>query len=487
MNSRFPAAELNRRLGWALPALAALVFGIVRLPELIRSPLWYDELFSLGVAGLPLADSLRRIVADHTNPPLFYLLLKAWMAFGGDGDQWVRLLPCLFAMFLGAALVWLAREARAGAWAGTLAVALAAASPLLVDLANEVRAYSLLALLACLSLAATLDDRHRGTRNSFAVMTLINIALVHTHYFGWLTVGAECAAALCCTPRTQAWRTLRSALYTLLAFLPWGVTVAAHALGNRAPLRNVAWISAPDAAAPLWLVRDLTGRSGSGIADLAWLAFVAVAVVMFAAALWRRRSAPVGALPASSDAVEAHTAVLLALAGLGVPLLVWGWSVASGHSVWVQRYLLGTAAPVALLVAMAVVALPPRRWALTAIAGFLWAAASFAELPLRAPTKFDWRRFTLRIERSVGSPADVYALEAFTAAPFQRYARAGMRLHMVSALDQLPSGDLWLLYRRDSFAAGSPAEALRALGFRTVSSLSAETAGQKIVAVRIQR
>lgn len=481
--SRPAIEELNRRLGWALPAIATLVFGIFRLPELTRSPLWYDELFSMGVAGLPVADALRRIVADHTNPPLFYILLKGWMALGGEGDHWVRLLPCLLAMLLGAALVWLAREVRVGARAGMLAVALAAASPLSVDLANEVRGYSLLALMACLSLAATLHDRTRRTRETFALMTIINIALVHTHYFGWLTIGAECVAALYAWRRPLAWRVLRSAGLTLLAFVPWAAAVAAHALTNPAPLRNVAWIEPPDAAAPLWLLRDLTGRSGIAAVDLAWLALVAIALVVLGVVRWRRRHEA----PGRSDAPVVGTLPLLAISALAVPFAVWAVSLLSGHSFWVQRYLIGAAAPVALLTAMAVAALPPRRWGVAAIAGFVWAAVACAALPQRAPTKFDWRRFVRRVDMAVGSPRDVYALEAFTGAPLLRYAREGMRLHMVKSLRDLPGGDLWLVYRRDSFANGSPAQALQALGFTTVTSLAAETAGQQIVAVRVRR
>jgi len=480
--SRPAIEELNRRLGWALPAIATLVFGIFRLPELTRSPLWYDELFSLGVAELPIGDSLRRIIADHTNPPLFYLLLKGWMALGGDSDHWVRLLPCLLAMLLGAALVWLAREVRVGARAGMLAVALAAASPLSVDLANEVRGYSLLALMACLSLAATLHDRTRRTRETFALMTILNIALVHTHYFGWLTIGAECVVALYAWRRPLAWRVLRSAGLTLLAFVPWAAAVAAHALTNPAPLRNVAWIEPPDAAAPLWLLRDLTGRSGIAAVDLVWLALVTVALVMLVVAHVRRRDAA----PQPGDAPEGAVA-LLAVAALAMPLLVWAVSLLGGHSFWVQRYLVGAAAPVALLTAIAVAALPPRRWGAAAIAGFVWTAVACAALPQRAPTKFDWRRFVRRVDTSVGSPRDVYALEAFTGAPLLRYARAGMRLHLVKSLDELPAGDIWLVYRRDSFADGSPARALQSLGFATVTSLAAETAGQQIVAVRIRR
>ncbi len=460
--------------------MAALAFGIVRLPELTRSPLWFDELFSVGVAGLPFTDAMRRIIADHTNPPLFYLLLKGWMAIGGESDQWVRLLPCVLAMLLGAAMVWLAREARVGGAAGALAVALAAASPLLVDLANEVRGYSLLALLSCLSLAALLHDRRLRTRHTLALLTVINVALVHTHYFGWLTIAAECVVVVSCWARDDARRVLRSAAVSALAFLPWAAAVGAHMLANPAPLRNVAWIAPPDAAAPLWLLRDVTGRSGSAVADLVWLGLVALALTLLAAARWRR-------VPTAADAVETSALKLLAAAGVAVPLMVWLVSVFSGHSVWVQRYLIGASAPLALLVAIAVTSLPPRRWAVGASLGFVWCAVALAALPTRPPTKFDWRRFVRRIDLSVGSPANLYAMEAFIAAPLQRYARAGMEVHVINALDALPRNDGWLVYRPESFTAKSPSEHLRAIGFTVVTALSAETAGQKIVAVRIRK
>jgi mannosyltransferase len=470
-----------RRLGPVLPALAAAVFGIVRLPELTRSPFWFDELFSLDVVSLPVGDSMRRIIADHTNPPLFYVLLKGWVAIGGDGDLWARLLPCLFALLLGPALVWLSREARAGTMAGALAVALAAASPLTVDLANEVRAYSLLALLACLSLAGALRARRLATPQAFALLTLVNVALVHTHYFGWLTVGAEVGTAVLCWPREARREMARSAALTALAFLPWASAVISHALRHPAPLRNVAWIAPPDAAAPLWLFADLTGRWSMRGANLVWLAVAAVALGALAwSRLQERRHA-------TATAPDSGTLTLLAFAGLGAPLAVWGLSVLWSHSVWVPRYLLGAAAPVALLTAIALTALPPRRAPVAALAGFVWAIVAFATLPQRAPVKFDWRRFVRRLDVAVGSPRDVVAFEAFTGAPLQRYAAPGMRVHMAHALDSVSVVDSWVVYRPESFPNSSPALRLRAMGFTIVTSLSAESAGQRMVALRVKR
>jgi hypothetical protein len=350
-----------------------------------------------------------------------------------------------------------------------------------VDLANEVRAYSLLALLACLSLAGALRARRLGTPQAFALLTLVNVALVHTHYFGWLTIAAEVGAAVLCWPRQARREMARSAALTALVFLPWASAVISHAIRHPAPLRNVAWIAPPDAAAPLWFFSDLTGRWSTPGANLAWLAIALVALGALAWSRLRERRNSTATVP------DSGTLALLAFAGLGAPLAVWGLSVFWSHSVWVPRYLLGAAAPVALLTAIAVAALPPRRAPAAALAGFVWAIMAFAALPHRAPVKFDWRRFVRRLDVAVGSPRDVVAFEAFTGAPLQRYAAPGMRVHMAHALDSVPAFDSWVVYRPESFANSSPVLRLRAMGFTIVTSLTAESAGQRVVAVRLRK
>ncbi|HVZ49506.1 MAG TPA: glycosyltransferase family 39 protein, partial [Gemmatimonadaceae bacterium] len=178
------------------------MFAAFRLPELTRYPLWYDEVFSLTLAQQDWAELLRRAVADRTNPPLFYALLKAWIGIGGESVAWMRLLPCLCGILVAVPLVALARR-----WLGDLPAAFAAgmaaaASPLAVFLANELRGYSLLLLLAtlsCLAFARLTDDRAgagaAGPVPPLALLVAVNVALVYAHYFGWLVVGAEVGAA----------------------------------------------------------------------------------------------------------------------------------------------------------------------------------------------------------------------------------------------------------------------------------------------------
>jgi hypothetical protein len=140
---------------------------------------------------------------------------------------------------------------------------------------------------------------------------------------------------------------------------------------------------------------------------------------------------------------------------------------------------------VALLVALAVAALPPRPW--VAITGFGWAAVALAALPQRPPSALDWRRFARRMDLAPGSPRDVLALDDFTAAPLHRYARAGMRVRVVTSLAQLNTDDAWLVFGKEAFVAVSTTDSLHALGYETLALLSAGAAGQKVVAVRLRR
>ncbi len=176
---------------WRIVAWCAVgAFAAFRLPELTRYALWYDELFSLSLAQRDWGDLLAGAVADRTNPPLFYALLKAWIGVGGESVAWMRLLPCALGILVAVPMVALARrvagelavtgqapatplppaeprapQARDIPPAGDIAnpialpftialVALAAASPLAVFLSNELRAYSLLTLLSAAWLLA---------------------------------------------------------------------------------------------------------------------------------------------------------------------------------------------------------------------------------------------------------------------------------------------------------------------------------------------
>ena len=103
----YPLWIAHRGAGKLAPENTLAAF---RLAELTRYSLWYDELFSLTIAQMDWGDLVSASVADRTTPPLFYALLKLWIAIGGISVAWIRLLPCLCSILAGWTLLRLSRE-----------------------------------------------------------------------------------------------------------------------------------------------------------------------------------------------------------------------------------------------------------------------------------------------------------------------------------------------------------------------------------------
>ncbi|MEA3247620.1 MAG: hypothetical protein U9Q74_15815 [Gemmatimonadota bacterium] len=495
-------------------------FGAYRIPELTRYALWYDELFSLSLAQRGWGDLLAGAVADRTNPPLFYILLKAWIGIGGESVAWMRLLPCAFGTLVAVPMVALARRV-ARAMAGgdatdagaelvlpfTIAlVAVAAASPLAVFLSNELRAYSLLLLLSATWLlayfrvaesaewlapgAAAADGdapSWRGQafgehRRRVAQLTMVAVLLAYTHYFGWLLIAATLGAAL-------FWR--RSALAGVivaagvagLAFLPWATAVAVNAARVARPLANVAWVTPPRPVDVPVFYDALVARVLTP--DTAWVGGMLLAALGGGLALWLRR-APRGSPPR-------RVAAELALLALMPVAVAYVASVVTSQSAFVPRYLMVAAPAWWLLVALAAMALgsatargramelDSHRWgAAVALAAFTLVAGALREV--RGGEKIPWDAVVRAIAADrVAHPnaeagpggaqatgaapgrapdGTIYSLEGFTALPAAYYAatlRTGLRVRPVTSLDSMVA-PAWLVVR------ASPPTATAALG-----------------------
>jgi uncharacterized membrane protein len=134
--------------GWAGPAafvgvvLAALV---LRLPYAEGRSIWFDESASWRTVSFPVDEMLRRVQAN-VHPPLYYLLLKGWVAVWGDSALALRSLSILLgaAAVGGVYLVARAVNPRPDSrWFPLVAAALAAASPVQVQASFETKMYAL--------------------------------------------------------------------------------------------------------------------------------------------------------------------------------------------------------------------------------------------------------------------------------------------------------------------------------------------------------
>ena len=128
---------------WLFPMLLG-AFAL-RLYHLGADSLWYDETVSLFLARQDLA-SLTRHTAGDIHPPLYYYLLHFWGAFAG----WSEFASAFLSLFFGVLLIALVY--RAGrVWfdkgAALLAALLVAISPYNLWYSQEVRMYTLGAVL----------------------------------------------------------------------------------------------------------------------------------------------------------------------------------------------------------------------------------------------------------------------------------------------------------------------------------------------------
>ncbi len=160
-----PATSARRRRTDVIVAavwLSALaIFAVWTRRPMLREGLWRDEAISVSIATAPgLSELLARNRVSDYNPPLFNLLLAGYTRVCGSGEMPLK----VFALGLG--LLALA-GATALAWelGGPLAAALTAAfgvnNPLLIEMSTEIRAYSLSAFLATVSLLAVFRIRRQ--------------------------------------------------------------------------------------------------------------------------------------------------------------------------------------------------------------------------------------------------------------------------------------------------------------------------------------
>jgi uncharacterized membrane protein len=133
-----------------LPLAIIALGGFLRFYRIGSEGLWLDEAFSVWMGRQPVGQMLGWLVRIDQHPPLYYLLLHAWMCLG-DGEAAVRALSALCSTLTIPAVYLLGRRLL-DERAGLLAALILAVSPFHVRLAQEARMYALLALNASLAL-----------------------------------------------------------------------------------------------------------------------------------------------------------------------------------------------------------------------------------------------------------------------------------------------------------------------------------------------
>jgi hypothetical protein len=196
--------ELNRITlpEWLAFAAILLVGAVVRSRYLGSVSLWFDESFCVKLAQFGWGDVWRQVALDN-HPPLYFYLLKAWLALWGPSLVAARSLSVLLGSLsiLGGFLLVRESEAaqpnlvlrrRANQTALLAALGLATAV-FQIEYAQEIRMYVLGSALTLWSswalLRALQQPKLRGA--DLLLYLLLGSALSYTHYYGLFILAAQ--------------------------------------------------------------------------------------------------------------------------------------------------------------------------------------------------------------------------------------------------------------------------------------------------------
>ena len=392
--SNVPSALKQKfSMDFVISALVVICFIAVRLWRLTAASLDGDEMCSLVLVRYPWHGLLGATMKEATHPPLFYVLLKLWIGIGGESLFWLRLLPMTISVLCLIPFFWLSRILELRPLARNLALVIATVHPYAIFYAQHLRMYSLLMLCALMSVCCFESYLRRPSFRNLALLSIVNLAMIYTHYYSWMILGIEFLFLIWQRRRWQPFAV--AAVLTGILFAPW-LWMASRMLRAGGMNEKIGWISRPALKDLAWFFADLTGFAdhvnfGVGIA----VAIIAIFLILFFTCR-RDREAII------------HRLAILAV----VPaLLLFG--VSQWLPLWGSRHLIFMFWPFVIILADSLCRLPGRAVFAVMMLTAIWAAFAL-QFHYHDDRKLPWDTLTATLlakEQGASSPIPFYSLD----------------------------------------------------------------------------
>ncbi len=281
--------------------------------------LWWDEGISLHLATSSFAEIVaNRVVNIH--PPLYFFLLKMWVALTGTSVFAARYSSVL-GSFLQMALVYAVLRRWFGRSSATIGLVVTAVWSLSVVYGQELRVYAFLPLVYLLLLWLAWEIAlGRPTRRQWLALGAVEWVALHLHYnslFLLLFVNVWLLFKLWRGSYFAAW--LKVQLAVGMASLPWAVGV----LLNASAVQAEASLAGSATEAPAWdfVLPQVWGFHLTGLVNVmddGWVRPLALAlfILLIVLLLWRW-------LAQRQEKVSAGTLMLFWLGPLALGFTVW--------------------------------------------------------------------------------------------------------------------------------------------------------------------
>ena len=266
--------------------LILLLAALLRFYRLDAQSLWSDEGNSVSLARAGFAEIAARTAHD-IHPPLYYWLLKIWLALFGASEFALRSLSAILAVILVGLIYGLGRRLF-GPKVGLAAAFVAALSPFQVYYAQETRMYMLLALLSTLAVWLAVEvwwsDATWPLWPALGYTATVTLGLYTQYAFPIMLVVINLVALVnLWQTRRRLWLWLGLQLIPLLLYLPW-LPVAVRQIST--------WPSLHEAASPATIALTLMQHLALGLSAPAvpsgWLVAMAGLAVLGLVSGWRR-------------------------------------------------------------------------------------------------------------------------------------------------------------------------------------------------------
>ena len=190
------------RIRYALAALVLTAFAL-RADHLNFQSLWRDEVDAVTFATRTLPRVLSTFTKPKENGPLYFLLLRPWIALTGDSEFSVRFFSLVFGV-LAIALAYALGRRWLSPLGSILGALLVAFSPYLVWYSQEAKMYTLITFLTMLSLYLYVEALARGRWPYWSAYVVATSFCLYTHILAALIIPLEIILFVVWWPRHRA-------------------------------------------------------------------------------------------------------------------------------------------------------------------------------------------------------------------------------------------------------------------------------------------
>lgn len=474
-------AVSNRTAAWVVCATFIAAAATLRLFDLSAYSLETDEVFSVIAARSTWDQMFSIVVNDKSHPPLHYVVLKLSLWLGGATTAWARLPSVLFGIGL-VPIAWaLCRELSLKYRDTLLVLALVAMNGTLIYFAQFARMFAALEFFAALSLWLFVRLWREFSWRTWALLTIVNILMVYSHYWGFMAVATQCILTVL-GARKRAATIILSAAVTGLAFLPWLVQVGSAALRQENLAGQISWMGTgvPGLIDYMWLIAAFNGFIGFPDATRLGLILFAVPILAFCLALVVERR--------YRNLFEPESPGFWIVAIAAPMLLTSIASFVGKQNLWGERHLSIVALPYYMLIGLSLSRLKAEALAnVLRCAILVWAIAAAASDLTRDDKRFRWDLVAATIASR--APAPVYVSEWFIRVPLAYYLETAPEIPVIEARDpgQIHDTRFWYVYRDTTWTGANPESRFTGQGFAISATIETRWWQQKVRALLVEK